>query len=132
MNKSVTVVLDKLPKKETTLIIEFLQAEIDGRFRFVGSKVQVEGTEKKDLKRLLNKFLHSRRLGSYRTVSNQNVLEIVPVRARRPTRKEPPVSPPSSYFLPLSKVPGRLGWDPEDVVPALRSKRRVKNPRTEL
>ena len=46
-DKSVTVVLDKLPKKETTLIIEFLQAEIDGQFRFVGSKVQIEGTEKR-------------------------------------------------------------------------------------
>ncbi len=77
------VVIDfKKLAAESRLAAQFLKSRIDLPLSLSGSRVLVEGGRPKDLKLLLNKFLHHRGLDDYRVVHQSGGLAVLPAEKR--------------------------------------------------
>lgn len=83
---------------------EFLQAHIQGSVRVKGSQIQIEGAEHQEVKLLLHKFLHLRRLEGYKVHAQPGFIEIVPPEkneSHEESKGRPPTAPETMpYFFP--------------------------------
>ena len=67
-----------LPKEISHEAVQFLQSKYQTSAKVHGSTVDVEGVTDKQLRLMIRKFLHSRSMDGYRTVSEPGQVEILP------------------------------------------------------
>ena len=72
------VELKHLPKETSHEAVQFLQSKYQTSAKVHGSTVDVEGVTDKQLRLIIRKFLHSRSMDKYRTVSEPGQVEILP------------------------------------------------------
>jgi hypothetical protein len=104
----VIVELTMLPG-EATAATRYLQSKIPGQLKVDGNRIEIDDERGRDVKLLLNKFLHHEGLTGYRVLSQSGTLRIVPDNAPAPEEQPendkikglPPFPPLSTERLPL-------------------------------
>ena len=72
------VELRHLPKETSHEAVQFLQSKYKTMAEVHGSTVDIKGVTDKQLRLIIRKFLHSRSMDEYRTVSEPGQVEILP------------------------------------------------------
>jgi hypothetical protein len=93
--------------EETEPLAEFLGTHFKSPLRINGSRIEIEKAEHDEVKLLIHKYLHQRRLSGYKVHSQSGVIEIIPHdkqeghRSRKGTEGRPPTAPETMpYFFP--------------------------------
>jgi hypothetical protein len=107
------VVADDLDKRQLESLSEFLTSRLPTQVVQHGSVIELEAPRPRDVKLLLDKFLHSNDLSDYRVLSHEGVLEIVHLK-REEKRMERPEGLKPSMPGPIVGIPHTV--KPSDMV----------------